>query len=167
MCTWKISPLCRLGMPTANVVGLGHGAAVVQVPPPRLVAGKLGDLPPVYNPVELLPSPSLLKRSNFTATLLPSPAYPKPPPADPMAVRPVFWRTKVKPSPFGFVNWNVKSLVNDCTLTGVAQKALPTWEVGAVEVSCRAVPLSTALPLNCIPAAEKPEPKLMGVFAAA
>src|SRR5580704_6597025 len=104
MCTWKMSPLCRLGMPTAKVVGLGHGAAVVQVPPPKLVAGTLGDLPPVYNPVELLPSPSLLKRSNFTATLLPSPAYPKPPPPAPIAVTPVSWWTKVNPSEFGVVN---------------------------------------------------------------
>src|SRR3984957_9613584 len=121
MCTWKISPLCRLGMPAANVVGLGHGAAAVQVPPPRLVAGTLGDLPPVYNPVELLPSPPLLKRSNFTATLLPSPAYPRPPPPEPIPVTPVFCSTKVNPSPFGFVNWNMKSVVNDCTFTGVAQ----------------------------------------------
>ena len=73
MCTSKTSPLCRLGMPAANVVGLGHGAAVVQLPPPRLVAGTVVSAPSVNKPVELLPSPALLYRSNFTATLLPSP----------------------------------------------------------------------------------------------
>ena len=31
---------------------------------------------------------------------------------------------KVKPSALGLVSWNVKSLVNVCTLTGVVQKAL-------------------------------------------
>ena len=70
----------------------------------------------------------------------------------------------MKPSAFGFVNWNVKSLVNVCTLTAVAQKALATWKVVVVSVSCRRVPFSLVCPLNCMPAAEvKPEPKLIGV----
>src|SRR5215469_15802440 len=58
MCTWKGSPLCRFT--------------------PELVistAGIVGEAPLVYNPVESVPSPWLLYRSNFTATLLGSRAW--------------------------------------------------------------------------------------------
>ena len=107
--------------------------AAVQIDPaPKVVAGIVGVAPLVYSPVELLPSPVLLGRSNFTATLL---AMPGGPPVStegrspattigPMAVAPAFWMVNVKPSATGFVNWNVKSLVKVCTLTGVVQKAL-------------------------------------------
>src|SRR5580704_12181506 len=58
------------------------------------MAGSVGEAPPVYNPVELLPSPELLNKSNFIATLFPIPEYPKPPPSGPTAVRPAFCKTK-------------------------------------------------------------------------
>src|SRR5271167_141269 len=74
ICTWNGSPLCRST--------------------PELVistAGVVGDAPFVYSPVESGPSPLLLYRSNFTATLLGIPPvppgrsgpYPNPPPDGP------------------------------------------------------------------------------------
>jgi len=53
--------------------------------------------------------------------------------------------------------------VNDWTFTGVFQNALPRALGVLLLVNCRRVPLSRALPLNCIPAAEKPELKSMTV----
>ena len=67
---------------------------------------------------------------------------------------------KVKPSAFGLVSWNAKLVVNACTLTGVVQKALADSFSAVVSVSCRCVPSSLVCPLNCNPAAEKPEAKL-------
>ena len=55
---------------------------------------------------------------------------------------PVFWMVKVKPSAVGEVSWNVKSLVKDCTLTGVVQNADAFSWVAVVSVSWRRVPLS-------------------------
>src|ERR1700730_6263038 len=66
----------------------------------------------------------------------------------------------VSPSAFGVVCWNVKSLVKVCTFTGVVQNALADSLAAVVSVSCWRVPLSLVCPLNCRPAAEKPEPKL-------
>ena len=40
----------------------------------------------MYRPVEFVPSPALLSRSNLMATLLGIPAYPSPPPSLPSAV---------------------------------------------------------------------------------
>src|ERR1700758_3702541 len=70
----------------------------------------------------------------------------------------------VKPSALGLVNWNMKSLVNDCTLTGVVQNALATSPAALASVSGKREPLSLVCPLNCIPVAVKPEPKLIGVL---
>src|SRR5579871_992167 len=125
MCTSKTSPLCRFGTPGAYVAGLGHGAAAVHVPPPRFVAGTVAPTPLTNKPVELLPSPALLYRSNFTATLLASPPNPRELPPLPAAAGPTFWRMKVKPSATAFVNWNVKSVVNVWTFTGVVHHPLP------------------------------------------
>ena len=80
-----------------------------------------------------------------------------------MAVRPAFWMVKVKPSACAAVSWNVNLLVKDCALTGVVQKALATSLVVVESVSCSRGPFSVVCPLNCIPVAEKPELKLMGV----
>src|ERR1700685_2529174 len=164
MCTSKTSPLCRLGMPAANVVGLGHGAAVVQLPPPRLVAGTVVSAPLVNKPVELLPSPALLYRSNFTATLLLSPPNPRKLPPPPDAAGPTFWRMKVNPSATASVNWNVKSVVNAWTFTGVVHHPFPFSFCAVMSVSCKAVPTSWAFPSNCSPDAENPEPKLIPVL---
>src|SRR6266853_3578084 len=153
MCTRKISPLCRLA------------------PPPSVIAGTVGDAPLVYIPVELVPSPALLYRSNFTATLLGIPGapvvalgpYPSPPPAGPIAVTAEAWIVKVIPSALGVFNWKVKLFVKLCTFTGVFQYALAASNVAAVSVSCSRVPLILVCPLNCIPVCVKPEPKLIAV----
>ena len=81
----------------------------------------------------------------------------------PIAVRPAFWIVKVKPSACGAVSWNVNLLVKDCTLTGMVQKALATSLVVTESVSWRRVPFNVVCPLNCIPVAEKPVAKLIGV----
>src|ERR1700722_3168744 len=81
VCTAITSPLCRF---TPELV--------------RSVNGVVGEAPFVYSPVESTPSPALLYKSNFTATLLPIPGaplvvsgpYPSPPPLGPSAVAAVF-----------------------------------------------------------------------------
>jgi hypothetical protein len=97
MCTWKMSPLCR------------------SIPEPVIsTAGVVGDAPFRYRPVELGPSPLLLYRSNFTATLFvvvrPYARFPPAPPSP--AVEP-FCRVKVSPSavPVPAVVWKLKSVV--------------------------------------------------------
>ena len=59
ICTLKMSPLCRF---TPELVMFN--------------AGVVGEAPLVYMPVESGPSPTLLERSNFTATLFPIPGAP-------------------------------------------------------------------------------------------
>ena len=74
------------------IVRQGLRAMIDREPDLRVV----GEAPSVYSPVESVPSPALLNRSNLTATLLGMPGaplglsgpYPSPPPAGPSAVGP-------------------------------------------------------------------------------
>ena len=69
----------------------------------------------------------------------------------------------MKPLAFGCVNWNVKSVVNAWTFTGVVHQAFPSSLLCVLSVSCRTLPSSWAFPSNCSPDAENPEPKLIAV----
>src|SRR5262249_5986030 len=92
-------------------------------------AGVVGDAPPVYTPVELPPSPTLLNKSNFTATLWLIPVYagkvgesgpyPNPPPLGPFAVVPLFWMTNAIPSAFASAGCRLNSGVNPPNFTAV------------------------------------------------
>ena len=101
-----------------------------------------------------MPSPELLYRSNFTATLEPMPWYPRPIPFMPTAFTPpaAFCSAKVKPSAVAEVSWKSKSVVKLCTLTGVVYHTAFACTPPAAVVSCSAVPVSVAPPTKLRPA---------------
>src|SRR5271165_391440 len=154
MCTWNTSPLCRF---TPELV--------------MSTAGTVGDAPLRYKPVESTPSPALLYRSNFTATLLAMPGvpvvlsgpYPKPPPVYPMEEALLPCMVKVKPSAVlvaAGVIWKLKSVVKAAMLAS-------TWYHAAAaslpppSVSSSAEPFNFALPSRFMLPAVKPLPRLM------
>src|SRR5271165_5756201 len=99
-------------------------------------AGTVGLASSVYIPVESVPSPELLYRSNFTATLCGNdvvPPYPSNPPPAPLRVSPLLWMVKVKPSALALVSWKEKALVKDWMLTGPVKKALPDSSPAGLE----------------------------------
>src|SRR5208282_5774803 len=110
-CTNIVSSLCRL--------------IPVEL---KSIAGTVGMAPSVYSPVESVPSPALLNRSNFTATLGEICWYPRPLPKSPSAAVPWFWIANVIPFAEGLDNWKAKVVLNDCTFTGVYTRPnFPHW----------------------------------------
>ena len=129
--------------------------------PVKSTAGVVGAAPFKYSPVEFTPSPELLYKSNFTATLLAMPKYPRFPPPTPMAAVEFPCTVNVKPSAvFPAVTWKLKSVVKFWIFTAVGNHALPVW-VLLLAVKDSAVPLMAALPFSTMEPAVKPLPKLM------
>src|SRR5438270_606362 len=73
---------------------------------------------------------------------------------------PAVWIVKVMPSELALMNWNAKSLVKDCTFTGVVNHALPA-SPDPPSVSCKVPLLRLVRPLNCKPLEEVKLGKLM------
>src|SRR5579863_5877597 len=97
----------------------------------------------------------------FAIPPVPEPLDPYPrlwPPA-PSAAGPLVWIVNVNPSAVALVSWNVKSVMNDRTSTGVSKKALPV-SFAPPSVSRRRLPLIAALPLSVRPDDVNPFAKL-------
>ena len=120
----------------------------------RRSAGVVGSAPPVNTPTESVPSPALSTRSNLTATLFSTPAYPSPPPAAPTAVGPAFWRANVSPSPChqdgASPTRNRNDVVNPRMSTGPGPYTLPAWN--GESASRSRSPTSWADPFRARPA---------------
>src|SRR5437762_2606575 len=103
----------------------------------------VGTAPFKYIPVEFVPSPELLKRSNFTLTLLASLADPRPPPPVPTTEAPTPWMVKVKPSAEAFSSWKLNCVVNLVMSKRLVVNALADW-LAPPSVSCKFEPLILA-----------------------
>src|SRR5262245_32788186 len=119
----------------------------------------VGATPFRNSPVELMPSPSLLYRSNLTARLLAMPPVPpvvsgpkpRPPPEGPRAVAALFWIVNVMPSAEGLVSRKSKRVEKRAVLIRPVENALPAWLFRPL-VSRRAVPETAAVPFRVRPA---------------